>query len=90
MPYLPKLRGRTNESFKRRQSIFATATVPKQSLDKSISSSFLLTTSTSKSPTSSLFVDQTSRQLSVVSGETDSVVKSMKERRKHYGQESIL
>ena len=88
MPYLPKLKGRTNESFKRRQSIFATATIPKRSMEKSISSSLLLTSTTSKSPTSSLFIDASpSRQLSVVSGETDSVVKSMQERRKYFGQE---
>ena len=42
--------------------------------------------STSKSTTSSLFVDKSSRQVSV-SGETDSVVKSMQERRRRYGQE---
>ena len=89
MPYLPKLKGRTNESFKRRQSIFATATIPKQRpIEKSLSTSLLLTSTTSKSPTSSLFIDQSpSRQMSVVSGETDSVVKSMQERRKFFGQE---
>ena len=82
MPYLPKLRGRTNESFKRRQSIFLTSSKP---VDRT---ALLLPTSTaSKSTTSSLIVDQSSRQMSVVSGETDSVVKSMKDRRRRYGQE---